>query len=194
MVPVYTLRDHEERVLRTGRPTWNWDHNRWMHIFRCPSCDLVSTVGSPRNQLCGRCGYEGNWEPHVARWIDEHRWWNPRTWGSGHWELKKASRLSQAIWDEARTGRLSAEDRGPYPYDEHRAGRPHPVVPPPHRPHDATNKRVKCGRSCCSGHMPPPPPEGPPNVEVPESQLRAELRRKWWETIRSTHWPWVDNP
>lgn len=42
-------------------------------------------------EVCPDCGTpKSDWTVTTARWVSTAVWWNPLTWGSGHWEHKTA--------------------------------------------------------------------------------------------------------
>lgn len=77
---------------------------KWRNIIRCKRCDAVSdtphrlgllmaedlNLAGGRFLLCRSCGCMHGWYDSIEAWISEAVWWNPLTWGKGHW-LKKSA-------------------------------------------------------------------------------------------------------
>ena len=45
-------------------------------------------------KCCPKCGAsKKDWKIFTVRWVSTSKFWNPNTWGSGHWETPTGDKL-----------------------------------------------------------------------------------------------------
>lgn len=65
-------------------------------VVRCRNCDAVRNYGGFSSEfynsfdhyVCANCGHNRYYDL-VAHWVHTGRWYNPLSWGQGHWEPVK---------------------------------------------------------------------------------------------------------
>lgn len=92
---------------------------KWVEVQVCLDCALVVAVVSEQpdrgwvyvnateSKFCPRCGaaHGAVSDPKPARlrvafWVSTARWWNPLTWGSGHFMLREDYLAQQDVQTE----------------------------------------------------------------------------------------------
>lgn len=57
----------------------------YVGVRECMHCATIQQEVEALNCICRHCGHKGHFV-YAAKWINESKWWNPNTWGHGHWE------------------------------------------------------------------------------------------------------------
>ncbi|MDE1495701.1 hypothetical protein KKJ25_12275 [Xenorhabdus bovienii] len=72
--------------------------SNYYQLVRCNNCHRIhpwAPFGAGfenlhhHDRFCKRCGEFAGYYDSVETWISTVKWWNPRTWGSGHWVKKE---------------------------------------------------------------------------------------------------------
>lgn len=66
----------------------------WYIYAKCPTCSsrYIAPFGNKvhiHREVCSECGTaKSEWDLATERWVSDVVWWNPTTWGTGHWETR----------------------------------------------------------------------------------------------------------
>ncbi|MDC9598633.1 hypothetical protein [Xenorhabdus anantnagensis] len=72
--------------------------SNYCQLVRCNNCHRIhpwAPFGAgfenhhPHSRFCERCGEFAGYYDSVETWISTAKWWNPVTWGGGHWVKKE---------------------------------------------------------------------------------------------------------